>query len=108
MQLQAVVEETLRLRAPDDRFLLASYYIDGRTLLEIARVLGVHEATISRRLHRVTVDLRKQVLRGLGRAGLSRAAAEEALGADPRDLDLNLKKILQTPPAEAFNRKSEP
>jgi len=31
------------------------------------------------------------VLRNLHDAGLSRRAAEEALGADPRDLDLNLK-----------------
>lgn len=100
------IEEALRRQDAEERFLLAAYYLDGRTLLEIAKALGVHEATISRRLRRVTDGLRKQVLKNLQDAGLSRRAAEEALGADPRDLDLNLKKLLQYSQAEAFQEKA--
>jgi RNA polymerase sigma-70 factor (ECF subfamily) len=102
------IEEALRRQDEEERFLLAAYYLDGRTLLEIAKVLGVHEATISRRLRRVTDGLRKQVLRNLEVSGLSRRAAEEALGADPRDLDLNLKKLLQYSQSEAFQEKAAP
>jgi len=77
-------------------------------LLQIARVLGVHEATVSRKLKRATEDTRKQVLTNLWRGGLSRRAAEEALGADPRDLNVNLKKLLQNSQTEAFKEQATP
>ena len=104
--LGKAIEEALRGREAEERLLLAAYYIDERTQLEIARMLGVHEATVSRRLRRLVDDLRKQVVKNLQRTGLSRRAAEEALGADPRDLDLNLKKMLQNPQPEAFQEKA--
>jgi RNA polymerase sigma-70 factor (ECF subfamily) len=66
----------------------------------------VHEATVSRKLRRLCEELRKQIRRTLESAGLSRRAAEEALGADPRDLDLNLKKLLQSSQSEAFPEKA--
>jgi RNA polymerase sigma-70 factor (ECF subfamily) len=38
--------------------------------------------------------------------GLSKAAAEEALGADPRDVEINLRRLLQTSQTTTFsNRK---
>jgi RNA polymerase sigma-70 factor (ECF subfamily) len=46
------------------------------------------------------------VLKNLQRGGLSRRAAEEALGADPRDLDVNLKKLLQNSQSEAFKEQA--
>jgi len=57
---------------------------------------------VSRKLRRTIEAIRKQVLRNLQRGGLSRRAAAEALGADPRDLDVNLKKLLQNSQTEAF------
>jgi len=104
--LERAVEEVLRCRDAEERFLLASYYLDGRTLLEISRVLRVHEATVSRKLRRATGGIRKQVLRNLQGSGMSRRAAEEALGADPRDLDLNLKKLLQYSQSDTFQEKA--
>jgi RNA polymerase sigma-70 factor (ECF subfamily) len=67
--------------------------------------MHVHEATISRRLKRLTSDLRKQLLRSLEAAGLSKRAAEEALGADPRDLEVNLRALLQTSQPQPFSHK---
>jgi len=104
--LSKAVEEALSQLAAEERFLLAAYYLDGRTLLEIAPLLHVHEATVSRKLRRVTGGLRKQVIRNLQAQGLSKPAAQEALGADPRDLDLNLKKILQFSLPDAFTEKA--
>jgi RNA polymerase sigma-70 factor (ECF subfamily) len=106
LNLGRAIEESLRQLAAEERFLLAAYYLDGRTLLEIAPLLRVHEATVSRKLHRVTGDLRKQILRNLQALGLSKPAAQEALGADPRDLNLNLKKILQISLPDAFQEKA--
>jgi RNA polymerase sigma-70 factor, ECF subfamily len=101
-QLQQAIELALRELDAEERFLLAAYYLDGQTLLQIARVLRVHEATVSRKLRRATKCSRKQVLRNLQRCGLSRQAAEDALGADPRDVEVNLKKLLQISQTEAF------
>jgi RNA polymerase sigma-70 factor (ECF subfamily) len=107
-QLERAIEDALRLRDAVERFLLAAYYLDGQTLMQIARVLGVHEATVSRKVKRATEDTRKQVLSNLQRSGLSRRAAEEALGADPRDLNVNLKKLLQNSQTEAFKEQATP
>lgn len=103
--LGRAIEASLRSQEADARFLLASYYIDGRTLAEIALVLRVHEATVSRKLHRAIDSIRKQVLRNLEASGLSRRAAQETLGADPRDLDIHLKKLLQDLPPQTFQEK---
>ena len=104
--LERAIEQTVGGRQAEERYLLAAYYLDGQTLLEMARVLGVHEATVSRRLHRAEKEIRKQILKHLQRSGMSRPAAEEALGADPRDLEVNLKKLLQNSQSEAFQEQA--
>jgi len=106
-RLERAVEEAVGERDAEDRFLLAAYYLDERTLLQIAQVLHVHEATVSRKLRRAIDGIRKQVLRNLQSSGLSRRAAQEALGSDPRDLRLNLKKLLQNSQSDAFQEKAE-
>jgi RNA polymerase sigma-70 factor (ECF subfamily) len=103
--LEKAVEVALQCAEAEDRLLLAAYFLDKRTLLEIAKVLKVHEATVSRKLKRICQDLRKQILKNLQGFGLSRRAAEEALGADPRDLEVNLKKLLQYSQSDAFQEK---
>jgi RNA polymerase sigma-70 factor, ECF subfamily len=107
-QLEQAVELALRQQNAEERFILAAYFLDGQTLLQIARTLGVHEATVSRKLHRVTDAIRAQVLRNLQDGGMSRRAAEEAMGTDPRDLDLNVKKLLQNSERQAFNEQAAP
>lgn len=106
LRLESTIHTTLRELEPEDRFLLSSYFLDGRTLLEIARLLRVHEATVSRKLKRLAESVRKQLLRELQRRGLNKADAEEALGVDPRDLNVNLRKILQTATGPSFSNKS--
>jgi RNA polymerase sigma-70 factor, ECF subfamily len=106
--LATAVEDALQGIDTEERFLLAAYYIDERTLAQIAAVLRVHEATISRRLRRATEAVRKEIVRNLLKAGMSRRAADEALGADPRDVELrmDLKKLLQPPETRAFSEKA--
>jgi len=104
--LERAIERAVSGCAAEERYLLAAYYLDGQTLLEVARVLGVHEATVSRRLHRAGKEIRKQILKDLERSGMSRRAAEEAMGADPRDLEVDLKKLLQNSQSEAFQEQA--
>ena len=104
--LEQAIEQAVSSRDAEERFLLAAYYLDEQTLLEIARVLGVHEATVSRRLRRAADQIRKQILKSLERNGMSRRAAQEAMGADPRDIEVNLKKLLQNSQSEAFQEQA--
>ena len=105
-QLARAADEALRGLDSEDRFVLASYFLDGRTLAEIARTLSVHESTISRKVEKLTKSLRKQILKNLVRYGMSRRQAEEALAADVRDLALDIRASLaQDSVAGAFSEK---
>ena len=68
----------------------------------------MHEATISRRIKRLAEAVRKQLLRNLVADGLSKAAAEEMLCADPRDIEINLRALLQTSQSPAFSHQTAP
>jgi RNA polymerase sigma-70 factor (ECF subfamily) len=104
-RLTAAVARTLRGLAAEDRFLLSAYYLDRQTLFQIAQTLNVHEATISRRLKRLAGSLRKQLIENLITGGLSKAAAIEALGIDPRDIEINLRRLLQTSQVKTFSNQ---
>jgi RNA polymerase sigma-70 factor, ECF subfamily len=105
--LRLALKMTLSEASAEERFLLSAYYLDQHTLQEISSVLRVHVATISRKLNRATERLRKQLLRTLKARGLSRRAAEETLGTDPRDVDINLRKLLQKSEGDPIPDKEE-
>jgi len=105
--LESATDEALAALSSEDRLVLAAYFLDGRTLADIARMLGVHESTISRKLDKLAKSLRKQILAGLTRRGLSRRQAEEALDVDVRDLRLDIRRRLaQESPDRAFSEKT--
>jgi RNA polymerase sigma-70 factor (ECF subfamily) len=105
-RVESVTDEVLSTLSPEDRFILVSYYLDERTLAEIARTLAVHESTISRKLDKLAKSLRKQIVTGLERKRMSRRQAEEALEVDVRDLRLNLRdKMAQEPGPRTFSNK---
>jgi len=95
---------------PEGRFLLAAYYLDRRTLAEIAKLMGVHESTISRKLERVTAALRKRIRKRMMRSGMSPRQADEAMqDVDVRDLRVNVKETLrqETPEGAFYKEKDE-
>lgn len=105
-RLAQATDEALAFLSGEDRMVLSAYYLDGRTLAEIARMLGVHESTISRKLDKLAKALRKQIVAALVRRGMSRRQAEEALEVDVRDLQLDIRRSLaQESPAPAFSEK---
>ena len=101
-RLREALTQILALLPPEERFLLSAWFLDQRTLLDISRIIRVHEATVSRRLHRLTSAIHDGLLKNLQASGMSRAAAGEALGADPRDLDINLRTLLQSSRSSPF------
>jgi len=108
-RLEIATDEALAALPAEDRFILASYHLDGRTLAEIARTLGVHESTISRRVEKLAKSVRKQILAALGRTGMSRRQAQEAMEVDVRDLRVNIRnRLTQERDVAAFpDKKAE-
>jgi RNA polymerase sigma-70 factor, ECF subfamily len=93
---EAAAAEELAALPVEERFLLAAYYLDRRTLAEIARLQGVHESTISRKLERVTSGLRKRIRKRMIEAGMSPRQADEAMqDADVRDLRVRVSETLR-------------
>ena len=102
VRLSAAVDDALGELSAEDRMVLASYFLDDRTLTEIGRVLRVHESTISRRLEKLLKNVRKGVLSGLVARGMNRHQAEEALESDVRYLQVDVAKKLQENRPAAF------
>lgn len=107
VQVSNAVREVLSALDPEDGFLLSAYFLDERTLLEIATLLRVHEATVSRRISKLTGNVHKQLLKRLEARGMSRRAAQEALSTDPRDLSMNLRNLLQSSQHSAFSDQNK-
>lgn len=105
-RLNEVVDAVLAAMDPEDRFLIAAYYLDRQTLTELAGLLNVHESTISRRLEKITQKLRKTIRVGLLKNGMSPAEVEDALLTDVRELELDvrarLKENAQKPDPRSF------
>ncbi len=108
-RLARATDEAISALSSEDRTILSAYYLDDRTLAEIARILGVHESTISRKLDKLAKSLRKQILAALQRQGMSRRQAEEAMEVDVRDLQVDIRRSLtqETPPPTFPKKKVE-
>ncbi len=107
-RLESATDAALAALSNEDRMVLAAYYLDGRTLAEIARMLGVHESTISRKVDKLAKSLRKKILAGLVQRGMARRQAEEALEVDVRDLRVDIRRSLaQESPGATFLEKKD-
>ena len=60
-EMQAALSRAIKQLSAEDRLLVKLYYFDGLRLREAGVLLGVHEATASRRLTRIHSDLREGV-----------------------------------------------
>jgi RNA polymerase sigma-70 factor, ECF subfamily len=107
-RLESATDQALKGLSGEERMILAAYHLDGRTLAEIARTLGVHESTISRKLDKLGKQLRKKILANMVQQGMGRRQAEEALEIDVRDLRLDIRHSLaQESGGPAFSEKRE-
>ena len=71
--------------APAERLLLSLYYVQELTLAQVARLRGVHEATISRQMDGIRRGLRQSVERALASAG---SGSGGRVGLSPAEIEL--------------------
>jgi len=89
------LERALKELDTRDRLLLNYYYYDDLRLRQIAVLLGVHEATISRWLSKVQKRIRKSVEKTLRRDfKFNRTEIRESLSLAAESLDVNIREWL--------------
>jgi RNA polymerase sigma-70 factor (ECF subfamily) len=107
------VEETLAEALggldAEDRLLVKLYYFDGLRLKEAGAVLGVHEATASRRLTRLHSEIRKRVesLLVAGRGWTREEAARALADASRTQTDADLRAMLTAEAVPTGERREE-
>ena len=93
--MQRALSKAIQELAAEDRLLVKLYYFDNLRLREAGAVLGVHEATASRRLTRVQTDLRKRVTKILiDESGWTAAETEKSFAEVAQHLDADLEALL--------------
>jgi RNA polymerase sigma-70 factor (ECF subfamily) len=81
--------------AAEDRLLVKLYYFDNLRLREAGTLLGVHEATASRRLTRIHGDIRKRVTEILiEERGWTKAETERSFSEVAQHLDSDMEGLL--------------
>ena len=93
--MQQALNRAVQELAAEDRLLVKLYYFDNLRLREAGAVLGVHEATASRRLTRIQTDLRKRVAKILiDERGWTQAETDKSFAEVAQHLDTDLEGLL--------------
>ena len=93
--LQQALSKSVADLPAEDRLLVKLYYFDNLRLREAGAVLGVHEATASRRLTRIQTDLRKRVTKILiEERGWTQSETDRSFAELAQNLDTDLEAIL--------------
>ena len=93
--MHSALSKAVQELAAEDRLLVKLYYFDNLRLREAGAVLGVHEATASRRLTRIQTDLRKRITKILiDERGWTAAETEKSFAEVAQHLDTDLEALL--------------
>src|SRR2546430_317268 len=94
-EMQKALAKSIQQLSAEDRLLVKLYYFNGLRLREAGAVLGVHEATASRRLTRIHSDLRRQVENTLiEEKGWSKPETQRAFSDIALHLEADIEPLL--------------
>ena len=107
--VEGALAEALGGLDAEDRLLVKLYYFDGLKLKEAGAVLGVHEATASRRLTRLHAEIRKRVesLLVTGRSWTREEAARALADASRTQSDADIRTMLTAEAVPTGERREE-
>ena len=93
--MQEALNRAVKELSAEDRLLVKLYYFDNLRLREAGALLGVHEATASRRLTRIHNDLRQRVSEILIKErGWTKSETERSFDEVAQHLDGDLETLL--------------
>lgn len=94
-EVQEALARSIKQLSDEDRLLVKLYYFDGLRLRQAGAVLGVHEATASRRLTRIHSELRLDVEKILiQERGWTKAETEHSFAEVALHLEADLEPLL--------------
>jgi len=94
-EMQKALSRAITELSAEDRLLVKLYYFDNLRLREAGSVLGVHEATASRRLTRIHSDLRNRVSQILiEERGWTKAETERSFTEVAQYLNADLERLV--------------
>jgi RNA polymerase sigma-70 factor (ECF subfamily) len=94
-EMQKALARSFKELSDEDRLLVKLYYFDGLRLREAGAILGVHEATASRRLTRIHSDLRGFVERILiSEKGWTKSETEHSFAELATHLEGDLEGLI--------------
>ena len=94
-EMQKALSRAITELSAEDRLLVKLYYFDNLRLREAGSILGVHEATASRRLTRIHSDLRNRVSQILiEERGWTKAETERSFTEVAQYLDSDLERLV--------------
>jgi RNA polymerase sigma-70 factor (ECF subfamily) len=94
--MQNALHTAIKELSAEDRLLVKLYYFDNLRLHEAGKVLGVHEATASRRLTKAHAELRKRVGEILiSEKGWTKAETERSFSEVAQHLDTDIEGLLR-------------
>ncbi len=105
---QDALAVAIRALQPPDRLRLSSYYLQKLTLAQIGRLMGEHEATVSRKLDRLRRDLRAAVVQVLrDEQKLTDPEVQACLECARDDTGLDLDELLRSRDARFVDRQEK-
>jgi len=103
--VEKALAQTLAELDAEDRLLVKLYYFDGLRLREAGSVLGVHEATASRRLTRIHSEIRERVEEILMKEhGWTKSEATRSLAEIAAHLQTEVEPMLASRPDSTLQR----
>jgi len=101
--VEKALAQTLAGLDAEDRLLVKLYYFDGLRLREAGAVLGVHEATASRRLTRIHSEIRERVEEVLMKEhGWTKSEATRSLAEIAAHLQTEVEPMLASRPGQTL------
>ena len=95
VDMQQALRTAVQELVAEDRLLVKLYYFENLRLREAGALLGVHEATASRRLTRIQTDLRKRVTKILiDERGWTQAETERSFAEVAQYMETDLEALL--------------
>lgn len=106
--VEDALAQAMKGLSAEDRLLVKLYYFDGLKLREAGAVMGVHEATASRRLTRIHAEVRSMVEGILMKEhGWTRAETTRSLSEAATHLESDLELMLTSEKATGENRSAQ-
>ncbi len=105
-EMQKALAGSIKEMSAEDRLLVKLYYFDGLRLKEAGAVLGVHEATASRRLTKIHAELRREVEKTLmEKNGWTKAETADAFSGIALHLEADIESLV-TSETVAMNKET--